>query len=238
MNNLHVYDDKTALAEAIAQKTIDILSQVINERSSAVWVLAGGSTPLLAYDIIAQKYANALDWSRVTVVLGDERMGPLDDFNNNWHAIFQILNKLPFKKIRPDSTLTAEESAEQYAHELQKLPKKHDGVPRLDVMWLGIGPDGHTLSLFPNHNSIIPTSKLVIPVHDSPKPPPDRISLSLRALLGVESALVIASGNDKRNAIASALSGKRLPITLATDIIATHGHRVDWLVDRLATPMN
>mgnify|MGYP001269268245 FL=1 len=234
MKNRYVYQNRETLAETVARQTIVSLRHAIDQHGAAVWVLAGGSTPLLAYKVIVAKYAKGLDWTRIILVLGDERMGPAQGPDNNWHAISQIIGKLPTQQLRPNPTISAEASAKDYEQQLLKLPKKRHGIPRFDLIWLGIGADGHTLSLFPQHASLAPTSHLVIPVHHSPKPPADRISFSLRSLLGVDTAMIIAAGADKRVAVTNALAGKHLPITLAANVMTTHGGHVDWFLDTAA----
>ena len=236
MSNIRVFDDKSQLAEAAAKQTITVLKTAIDEYSQATWVLAGGSTPLLAYDIIASLYGDAVEWEKVTVIIGDERIGPLDGPDNNWHAINDIIGTLPTVKIRPMSDLPAEDAAENYSEQLATLPMIDNGLPRLDIVWLGVGTDGHTLSLFPQHDSLSPSGHLVIPVHDSPKPPRDRISLSLRALQGTQNALVLAAGADKKTAVTAAQNGGSSPIALATSIIETHDGKIYWLVDSEASP--
>ncbi|MDB5176654.1 MAG: 6-phosphogluconolactonase, 6-phosphogluconolactonase [Candidatus Saccharibacteria bacterium] len=236
MSNVQIFDDKSLLAEEVATQTIAILTGAIEQQGRAVWVLAGGSTPLLAYKIIAEKYHDAIDWKNITLLIGDERIGPLDGPDNNWHAIEQVLGVLPTNNIRPRSDHSAEYAASSYLQQLQSLPTNKGGLPRLDLVWLGVGNDGHTLSLFPGHDSILPTRQLVIPVHDSPKPPADRISLSLRALSGAKSAMIIASGADKQSAISAAQRGGYSPIALAAGIIDTHDGKVSWLLDRDAAP--
>jgi len=236
MTNLRIFDDKTQLAEAAAQTSIELLHRAIDTYGSAIWVLAGGSTPLLAYKIIAANHATALDWSKVTLVMGDERIGPLDSPDNNWQAADAIIGFLPTNKIRPQSDLSAEQAAADYNQQLANLPTIDNGLPRFDVLWLGVGEDGHTLSLFPQHGGLSPSSELVVPIHDSPKPPRDRISLSLRALQGTQNALVLASGADKKQAVTAAQTGLSLPIALATSIITTHEGTVHWFVDKEAAP--
>ncbi|MDB5183548.1 MAG: 6-phosphogluconolactonase, 6-phosphogluconolactonase [Candidatus Saccharibacteria bacterium] len=236
MSDIQVFDDKTQLAQAAAKQTVKILNAAIDEYARATWVLAGGSTPLLAYKIIATNYAEAVDWKSVTVVIGDERIGSLDSSDNNWQSIDEIIGELPTIKVRPMSDLSAEEAAEDYSDQLADLPTVDNGLPRFDLIWLGVGQDGHTLSLFPEHGSLSPSNNLVIPVHDSPKPPQDRISLSLRALQGVQNALILASGTDKKNAITSAQKGVSLPIELAVSIVETHQGNVTWLLDHDAAP--
>ena len=236
MSTMQLFDDKTSLAYAAARQAVNILHATIEKKGRAVWVLAGGSTPLLAYKIIAGEYRDALDWTKVTVIIGDERIGPLDNPDNNWHTIDQVLGVLPTSKIRPRSDHSAEYAASSYQQQLQSLPKTSSGLPCLDLLWLGVGEDGHTLSLFPQHPGILPTNRLVIPVHDSPKPPADRISLSLRALTGAKSAMILTSGTDKQPAVTAALHNGHSPIALAAGIIETHKGKVDWFIDYDAAP--
>lgn len=232
MSTVQVFNDKTELAESAAKQSTNILRSAIDTYGAATWVLAGGSTPLLAYKIIASNYPDAVDWSKVTVIIGDERIGALDSPDNNWHTIDEIIGKLPTDKLRPLSDLTAEDAAANYNQKLSALPKADNNLPRLDLVWLGVGEDGHTLSLFPRHESLLPSADLVIPVHNSPKPPSDRISLSLRALQGTQHALILAAGADKKEAVAAAQKNINLPIALACSIIETHEGKDEWLVDK------
>jgi 6-phosphogluconolactonase len=108
-------------------------------------------------------------------------------------------------------------------------------VPRLEVVWLGVGEDGHCLSLFPGRPEVEVTDRLVVPVHDSPKPPPDRVSLTLAALAGTERLLVLAAGQGKAEPVARARAGDdRLPVTRAVAAVRAAGGSVSWLLDRAA----
>ena len=236
MSNVQTFDDTTLLAEAAAKQTVETLQNAINTYGTATWVLAGGSTPLLGYKIIAANHRDSLDWSKVTVIMGDERIGPLDGADSNWYAIDQILGDLPTVKLRPQSDKTAEYAATDYEQQLMSLPKGDGNIPRLDLVWLGIGADGHTLSLFPLHNSMLPSGGLIIAMHDSPKPPADRISLTLRALQGAENVIFLAAGADKQTAVSQAIAGGHSPAGLAATITATHDGKVTWLVDKAAAP--
>jgi 6-phosphogluconolactonase len=109
------------------------------------------------------------------------------------------------------------------------------GVPRLDLVWLGVGPDGHCLSLFPGRPEVGVLDRLVVPVHGAPKPPPDRLSLTLAALVGAERLLVLASGPGKAEAVGRARAGDLdLPITRAVAVVERAGGTVTWLLDRAA----
>ena len=236
MSNVQTFDDAISLAEAAAKQTVTTLKTAIKKNGSATWVLAGGSTPQATYKVIYEKYFDAIDWSLVTVIMGDERIGPLDSPDNNWLVIDEIIGGLSTVKLRPQSDKTADEAAVDYEKKLSHLPTGNNGLPRLDLVMLGVGADGHTLSLFPNHASMLPSGGLVVAVHDSPKPPTDRISLTLRALLAAENVLILASGADKQAAISEAINGGHSPIALAVSIVATHDGLVSWFTDREATP--
>ena len=238
MSSTQIFDSKARLAEDVAKKSATLLHAGIDKYGDATWVLAGGSTPLLAYKIIASNYADALDWSKVTVIMGDERIGPPNGADNNWRKINEIIGSLPTVKLRPDSDSSAEAAAADYNQKISSLPKADNNLPRLDLIWLGVGEDGHTLSLFPRHESLLPSADLIIPVHNSPKPPSDRISLSLRAIQGAQHALILAAGADKREAVAAAQKNINLPIALAASIIETHEGHVEWLIDKEAASPN
>lgn len=107
--------------------------------------------------------------------------------------------------------------------------------PRLDLVWLGVGPDGHCLSLFPGFPELEAVDRAVVGVHGAPKPPPDRISLTLAALTGANRLVVLVSGAEKADAVAKARAGDAsLPITRAVATVQDAGGSVTWLLDRAA----
>lgn len=236
--HIETYASPTSVAQAAVDHLVSTLSSAITMHGSATWVLAGGSTPNLAYAMIADTRLDAIEWSAVTIILGDERIGSLDGADNNWHGIQQILlQHIPQATfLRPHSDRDAESAAVDYEQQLATLPKTPLAYPRLDVVWLGMGEDGHTLSLFPDHASLHPTDALVIPVHDSPKPPSDRISLSLAGLSGAKECVILACGEGKQDAINEVSAGHSLPVSLAASHVESNGGTVTWLLDEAATP--
>lgn len=234
--NTQTFDSPIAVAEAAAAQTIQLLTRSIERYGEVTWVLAGGSTPNLAYEVIAEQYLDTVDWSKVTFILGDERIGPLDSPDNNWQDIENLLLRhVPEATfLRPFSDLAVSEAAAAYETSLATLPQTSDGLPRLDVVWLGMGPDGHTLSLFPGHSDFNPTdTHLVTPVEHSPKPPAERISLTLHALHGSQNVIILATGEGKRDALKDALrSTSHLPIAQAAQVCSN----TSWLLDEAATP--
>lgn len=240
--NRQISTDALGLAQTAATIVVADLRAAIQRYGTATWVIAGGSSPMIAYRIVAETAIDSLDWSKVTMIIGDERCVPFDSPDSNWtQAEAILLSKLPLSglSVRPASDRPAEEAADLYQRQLQALPQTNAGLPRLDHVWLGVGEDGHTLSLFPNHvSATAETDRLVIAVHDSPKPPPDRISLSFKALQGTSRCLIMAAGAGKASVIARSQSDdQQLPIAQAAATIERSGGQVIWLLDEAAASL-
>lgn len=236
MATVTIKSDIAELAQTAAKLVAQQLNDAITAHGSAVWVLAGGTAPMGAYAILAHDYRDRVDWAQVTVLIGDERCVPTNHPDSNWYQISQaLLDRVPIKdsnKLRPPYELSAEAAAEAYQTDITKLATNTDGIPRFDVLWLGLGEDGHTLSLFPAHAGLKNTEPLVIAVHDSPKPPPDRITLSLKALRNVTNCTVMSAGSSKADIIAKVMQlDSRLPILQAVHTIENNGGKVTWLLD-------
>ncbi len=230
MNTFEVFDSKQTLAEHAAAHAIKTLQKAIDTYGQATWVFAGGSTPELAYSVITERYLDVIDWSKVTIIIGDERIAPFDSNDSNWkHAEEILLCHISQAKLhRPLSNLTAEEAADDYEQVINSLSKTSQNIPRFDLVWLGMGEDGHTLSLFPGHPNFTPTEHFIIPVHDSPKPPSARITLTLHALRGAQSTIILAAGGGKAEALnAAQISDSDLPIAQAARIT-----NANWLIDQ------
>ncbi|HJQ42892.1 MAG TPA: 6-phosphogluconolactonase [Jatrophihabitantaceae bacterium] len=178
-------------------------------------------------------------WHRVHVWWGDERFVPADSDDRNDTAAFAALfDHLPVDPAfvhRMPSTDSgygddAEAAAAAYAQWLAELAEPGEAVPRFDAMLLGIGPDGHCASLFPNHPGTHETDAAVIGVHNSPKPPPTRLSLTFPSLDAAREVWFLASGSGKADAVARAVHG--------TDRVAVPSsgpkgrERTLWLLDQ------
>ena len=236
---VRVVADAGELAEAAARAAVADLEAAVEAHGSATWVLTGGGTPTAAYRRLAgHDLRGGVEWDRVRVAMGDERCVPVDHPDSNWgQAAAALLDHVPVPTghlLRPRGELGAEAAADAYAQALAALPAA-GGVPRLEVVWLGVGQDGHCLSLFPGHPELQVRDRLVVAVHGSPKPPPDRISLTLPALAGTERLLVLAAGPAKAEPVARARAGDdRLPLTRAIATVRAAGGSVTWLLDRAA----
>lgn len=226
------------VADYAADDAVQTLRAAIQERGHAYWVLAGGTSPMAAYRAISSRHADAVDWSKVTVVVGDERCVPIDHKDSNWGEIAKALLRDngtgAIRALVPEAHLGAEAGAEDYAEQITSaLGPQASRHP--DLVWLGVGEDGHTLSLFPGRTEISERDELVLPIHDSPKPPADRITLTLGAVAGARRVVIFAVGAAKRDALAQALSDAHsLPIGQVSQAVEEEGGQVLWVFDEAA----
>lgn len=216
---LVVHRDKELMAQAAAARLITKIVDAQAARGSASVVLTGGrnGNGLLAA-LGASPARDAVDWSRLDLWWGDERFLPDGDPERNvTQAREALLDSVPLDPARvhamPASDgpygIDADAAAEAYATELAAAarPENHGEVPTFDVLLLGVGPDTHVASLFPELPAVRETERMVVGVHGAPKPPPTRISLTLPAIRSAREVWLLAAGEDKAQAAAIALSG-------------------------------
>ena len=201
----HVYNDADAVAKEAAQRILKYATEAITNHGVFRLVLAGGRTPEAIYRLLVSADT---DWFRWEIYFGDERCLSVDDPDrNSIMADRTLLNfvDIPAANVYP---IPSEKGAEVAAKEYEAVVKA--AIP-FDVVLLGIGEDGHTGSLFPGQKH--PTDELVHPVHNSPKPPLDRVTMSVRALSDAQEVLVLATGEGKQDAIKAWKAGKPVPIS-------------------------
>ena len=196
------------VARAMAEQILHYSREAITARGVFKIVLAGGSTPQACYRLLATADS---DWNRWQVFFGDERCLPSDHpERNSTMAAEAWLNHcaIPRNQIHTiEAELMAEEGAVRYQQQLQ-------GVLPFDLVLLGMGEDGHTASLFPGQQHV--ADEWVHAIHQAPKPPSDRISLSRAALCNTQALIVAVTGAGKHQALRSWLMGEALPITTIT----------------------
>jgi 6-phosphogluconolactonase len=230
-----VFPDPAAVAEATARRLVAMLAERPGQRFSLA--LSGGSTPQRLYRLLSSPpWRGQIDWQRVHVFLADERFLPLDQADSNFRMVRETLvdplnEALPAANLHPMPTDgTVEASAEHYEAELKAF--FGDAPPRFDLIVLGMGPDGHTASLFPGH--VHPDDRWVLPVHNSPKPPPTRLSMSFELINLARSVFFLVTGADKADALASLRRGDE-PVLPAGTVNLSEGELL-WLVDEAASP--
>jgi 6-phosphogluconolactonase len=166
-------------------------------------------------------------------------MVPLDSIESNWRLAEELLLthlSVPSQQLlRPRTDCSAKEAASAYQKDLELLPRNAQGLPRLDVAWMGVGEDGHTLALFPGHVVNESDNALVAVVNNPFNIPANLISLTYRALRGCAQAVVLAAGSRKADILALAQEPTSdRPVARATREIEQAGGEVILLIDRAA----
>lgn len=200
-----VFEDADRVAEYVAQQMLAAAARAIARRGEFKCVLAGGRSPLAAYRQLLNSDA---DWRYWKIYFGDERCAPADDPQRNSKAAAEAW--LAQSPIAPENVfyIQAEQGAERAAAAYGK--RVQEAMP-FDLVLLGMGEDGHTASLFPGHAE--PEHELALAVHDAPKPPPDRVSLSSLALSSSSRVLIIVTGAGKHAAVRRWRAGEDLPVS-------------------------
>jgi 6-phosphogluconolactonase len=201
--------------EDVAAAAATEIAEAIRAGSRTL-VLAGGTTPRRCYELLARL---EVEWGRVTVLFGDERCVPASHPDSNYRMAREALldQVAPATVHRIPGELGPEEGAAAYARVVE-------GLALLDVIVLGVGEDGHTASLFPG-DAALNAKGWAVGVRNSPKPPPERVTLTLPALRGAHQVIVLATGAGKAQAVSMAKRGE-----VPSGMIA--GAR--WLLDRAA----
>jgi 6-phosphogluconolactonase len=231
--------DAAALAKAAAER---IVARIAANMGRVAICLAGGSSPKQLYQLLAtEAYRSQIPWDRVHWFVGDERFAPATDpLSNMAMARGTFLDRCaPAANIHPIPTDSADpkEDADRYEHELKSFYGANEldlARPLFDVVLLGVGPDGHTASLFPGYPAVEETRRWVIEVpeaHVEPFVP--RVTLTLPALGSCREMLFEASGAGKRAILTRVFAGEDLPANRARST----GETV-WLVDAAAAPEN
>lgn len=204
--------DADSLALRTAGRLVDTVRPILEFRGVAHVALTGGG--ILEKVFAALSAAGELDWGRVHLWWADERWVPADSDDRNDRAAFAAgLDRLPLDPAKvhrmpaSDGDFgSVEDAAVAYARALAQAAEDGD-VPSLAVVLLGVGPDGHCASLFPHHPGTQVLDRSVIAVHDSPKPPPTRLSFTFPTLDTATEVWFVASGDGKAEAVAAAIGG-------------------------------
>jgi 6-phosphogluconolactonase len=219
MTRITTLADSEAVAVRAARDIARQLQRAIEQRGRAHLALSGGGTPERTYELLVDAVE---DWGAVEIWFADERCVPPQDEQSNYRMAAQtLLDRLPSPAQaihRMQGELGPQEGASRYADELRASFDTHElEVPALDLIVLGIGPDGHVASLFPGASTLAAEPhELCLSVHDSPKPPPERITLSLPVLRAAHRCLLLATGPSKADAVSAAMGEptKHVPASL------------------------
>jgi 6-phosphogluconolactonase len=237
-----VRPDAASLARTVAEELLPRLAAAQASRGSASVVLTGGGVGIAVLEQVAalgRGTGTGIDWSALDVWWGDERFVPADDDERNEKAARRALLDvvgIPPERVHPmppsdGEFAEPEDAAAWYAGELATAAAPGRDLPRFDVLLLGIGPEGHTASIFPE-SPAAHDERPVFAVRDCPKPPPTRVSLGFTAINSAEEVWLVVAGAEKAPAVARALAGAE-PAELPA--AGVHGvRRTQWLLDAAA----
>lgn len=249
--NIVILRDKQAVAAESARTLVEALAAAVEQRGEAHLALTGGASAVALYgELVKPEWHTALDWGRVHLWWGDDRFVPVDHADSNIGMTYDMLLKpddgdglpVPAENIHPfeiDESLSesnaAELVAQRYAEQLEEnLPKRDGGLPAFDVILLGVGGDGHLMSVFPDSEAFEPGAQLVFavpaPEHIGPHLP--RVTLHPRLFGAAGRLLVMVSGEEKADVLADILEGERDPRRLPAQL-AVRPNAL-WLLDESA----
>lgn len=218
--------DASEAGDIAAGLLIEAASRAVAESGRFTLAIPGGSSPKGVFEALVS--SDAFPWPKTDLLWVDERAVPPEHADSNYGAFARdILPRLPIDsgRVHPmRGELGAEAGASDYANVLGRVL----GNRPLDAVLLGIGEDGHVASLFPD-SPALKAEGLAIPIFDSPKPPPERITLTLPVLRGARVVILLGLGGAKRDAVERALAGEPLPARLVGE-----GPGSVWLTDTQA----
>lgn len=238
-----IHEDLDATAHAVAARLITAILDAIAARGVAHVVLTGGSLGVAAAAAVAVNPARkSVNWSLVHFWWGDERFvdAKSPDLNaGQVELLFTELDSLGLDRSTvhimgpANDYASAEQAAAAYTELLREEASAEADTPLFDVLLLGMGPDSHVASLFPNHTHSDQPGAFA--VHNSPKPPADRVSLSMETINSAREVWLLVAGAEKAPALAAAqheVNERAIPASAVRGTVATR-----WLVDRAAASL-
>jgi 6-phosphogluconolactonase len=209
-----LYPDKAELASTLAERFIRKVNGFIKSRGEATIVLTGGTMGAATLTAVNESpNRDSVDWNHVNFWWGDERWLPAGDAERNeTQSRDALLSHIPLDPARvhafaaADAGVELDAAADAYAAELAAAAPAGKSLPRFDITFLGVGPDGHIASLFPERSGVREETRAVIPVRNSPKPPPERLSLTLPVINSSDRIWLVLAGADKASALGLTLA--------------------------------
>lgn len=231
---IEVFPSPAEVARAAADRFLAAYQEAVLSRRWFIVALSGGSTPKLLHALLAASpYLESIDWARVFVAFGDERyVPPTDDQSNEKMARETLLSHIPIPEAHVFPMYQAggvEEAAAAYESCMEDLV----GFEGPDLTLLGIGPDGHTASLFPGRPSVHVTDRLVIAAKANAGVE-DRITMTVPMLNRSREILFLVAGADKADAAYRAIKGPENWDQTPSQAVGRHAPNVHWLLDEAA----
>ncbi|MED6120875.1 hypothetical protein PIB30_025029 [Stylosanthes scabra] len=243
---LRIHESMDELKTDLADYIAELSDASVKERGFFAIALSGGSLIGLMGKLCESPYNKTVDWSKWYIFWADERVVAKNHADSNYKlAKDGLLSKVPIVPSHVHSindSVSAEEAADDYEFVIRQLVKTHvvnvseiNDCPKFDLILLGLGPDGHIASLFPNHSALDEREEWVTFITDSPKPPPERITFTLPVINSASNVAVVVTGEGKAEALHSAIDevGPDDPLIPARMVQPAIGKLV-WFLDKQA----
>ncbi len=206
--DIRVFPDLTSLSKSVASEIDVMITRSAKAGGKFTLALAGGNTPRTLYHVMAEDYGSKITWGNVHLFWGDERYVPPNHPQSNYRMVREMLidqTSIPIENVHPMPTNypDPEEAAQAYEKDLRNYFRSE--WPYFSLMILGIGPDGHTASLFPNSRTLEEKQRWVV-TSTSTSEPKKRLTLTLPALSNAEQIFFLVSGLEKTETFRNALS--------------------------------
>ena len=231
---IRIFKNIESLSRDAANLFIDQAAQSIAERGRFLVALNGGSTPTRLFQLLATEYRDKVDWKHVHAFWGDERCVQVDDPGSSYGQAKEILLKhvaIPEDNIhRAQGELDPSSASMKYAEILKSFADDNLEFPRFDLVYLGMGEDGHTASLFPNSLVSVTTPTLPVTAHYQDRPA-NRVTLTQLVFNQARMVVFMATGEKKAITLAEVLSDRYNPQLYPAQRIDPKGGELIWLVD-------
>ncbi|KAG5603589.1 hypothetical protein H5410_025081 [Solanum commersonii] len=243
---VRIYEYLDELNTDLADYIAELSEASVKERGVFAIALSGGSLISLMGKLCEAPYSKTVDWAKWYIFWVDERVVAKNHADSNYKlAKDGLLSKVPIVPSHVHSindTVSAEKAAEDYEFVIRQLVRTRvisvsdiSDCPKFDLILLGMGPDGHVASLFPNHSILDEKEEWVTFLTDSPKPPPERITFTLPVINSASNVAIVVTGTSKAEAVHSAIDdvGPDCPTLPAKMVQPTKGNLV-WFLDKAA----
>lgn len=233
-----IYPDSNTLSHEAAQHVVRLATEAIANHGRFTIALSGGSTPKALYSLLGNEpYRSQIDWALVEIFWSDERCVPPDSSDSNYQLAQEVLlSNVPIAANQvhrmPADKPDRDAASQEYTQEMQRIFGT-DGIPSFDLLQLGMGPEGHTASLFPHQASLHEQQRLVMPVN-VPKPPPPRLTFTPPLLNAARHVLFLVTGSEKADALQAVLEGSYQPEEYPAQIVRPPHGEVTWMLDTAA----
>lgn len=237
-----VFDDRDALNRAVAEHFVQEIQSAVAARGVARIALSGGNSPKLVFSLLADPhgpYRGAIAWDRLWLFWVDERCVPPDNPDSNYGAARELLlQRVPLaaeRVIRIEGELAPEEAADRYESAIRGHFRLEGAeVPIFDVVHLGMGPDGHTASLFPHTEALHSMGRIAVANEVPQQKQSHRVTLTWPVINAARDVFFLIEGSAKADPVARVLTGQYQPETLPSQIIQPQNGRLVFLLDRAA----